>query len=528
MRPWSGSVNMPEYPGPAVDGWLNGLQVCFYYHSASPSEGAGRGDFQSGLHFHTPDKTLSSFIPTPDIIVLLDTTQTDNNGFLLLYSGKEFSQSEQIPNLVPGRLQIIGPPQALKDAFLFNIKQIPDWLDVDGGKSDVTVILSTGAGSNGSKSNASELYDRTVKTVLHEIGFHEKDEVENTPDHITNFYSVIRTTSEETIKNFAAELFSKSASSLPPRKNQTIILLSGDTSLFELINAIPTPFPSFAPKLRIALLPTGTGNALASSTHLSYHPISALLLGSPHALPLFHANFSPDARLLTRKEKQKIPQAGLYGAVVLSWAFHASLVADSDTPAYREKYPGLERFKVAARENLQPALHLYKGRVSVQRHPNSAWEDLQKELAEQDRGYLYFLATLVSRLEATFLINPLGMPLDGLLRVVNFGKLPMPAISVAEAQEMGAKSVLQAMEAAYDNGKHVELPGVGYERNGVEGVKVWIDEEDYVDKNDTARGVGRWRRICIDGAIVEMGKGGWIEVNVLKNGLDGLKILWRS
>ena len=106
----------------------------------------------------------------------------------------------------------------------------------------------------------------------------------------------------------------------------------------------------------------------------------------------------------------------------------------------------------------------------------------------------------------------------------------MPAGAAMEAHTVGAKSVIQAMEAAYDQGKHVELPGVGYERDGVEGVRVQVDEVDYVPGGEGAdeRGRERWRRICIDGAIVELQKGGWVEIRRIPEGLEGVKLVWRS
>ena len=95
---------------------------------------------------------------------------------------------------------------------------------------------------------------------------------------------------------------------------------------------------------------------------------------------------------------------------------------------------------------------------------------------------------------------------------------------------MSAKSVIQAMDAAYDQGKHVGLLGVEYEGDGVEGIRVQVDEEDYVPEGEGAveRGKERWRRICIDGAIVELQKGGWVEIKRIPEGLQGVKIVWRS
>lgn len=498
-----------------TNGFVNGCPVRFEYNSPA-SASTLNVDFKEGA--------ISLSIPNSELIALLE---QGNGKYVLLFSGDEKKLSgsnvlNDIPNYVPGQLQVVTPPQELVDSLLFPREKCPEWLDITGGRSELTVIVSTGGGVNG-KSKAEVLYETLVRPVLKEIGLFEGSagEVESSSAK----YSVFYTTSQYSIEEF----LKKFHTSHSQRPTPTLLLLSGDTSLFEVLNYLPNPLPPSLPKLYLSILPTGTGNALCSSIYLEYHPLSSLLLGSPQNLPLFHAQFSPDSLLLSQSGKHPIPGRGLYGAVVLSWAFHASLVADSDAPSYRAKYPGTQRFQVAARENLTPRPHLYNGRISVQRQPNGPWEDLQKELLG-DRGYWYFLATLVSRLEATFLINPLGEPLDGKLRVVHFSKLPTPAGADMEANTADTKSIIQAMEAAYDQGKHVELPGVGYERDGVEGVRVQVDEEDYVFEGEGAaeRGRERWRRICIDGAIVELQRGGWVEIRRIPQGLEGVKLVWRS
>jgi hypothetical protein len=102
---------------------------------------------------------------------------------------------------------------------------------------------------------------------------------------------------------------------------------------------------------------------------------------------------------------------------------------------------------------------------------------------------MYVLATLVSNLEKTFTISPSSKPLDGQLRLVHFG--PMPS----------GKEVMGVMGQAYQGGKHVADPAVGYE--DIEGLRI-----DFEGKEED----GRWRRICVDGKIVRVDKDGWIEL----------------
>ncbi|KAL1854756.1 hypothetical protein VTK73DRAFT_8706 [Phialemonium thermophilum] len=124
-----------------------------------------------------------------------------------------------------------------------------------------------------------------------------------------------------------------------------------------------------------------------------------------------------------------------------------------------------------------------------------------ERLGRQTFGYV--LVALVSNLERTFTISPASRPLGRELFLVHFG-------------DVGAERTMEIMMAAYDEGKHVgkrwtvgnsaqgetgggEEDGVGYDQ--VEEVKVTVLEED-----------PRWRKVCVDGAIVELERGGWMAV----------------
>lgn len=63
------------------------------------------------------------------------------------------------------------------------------------------------------------------------------------------------------------------------------------------------------------------------------------------------------------------------------------------------------------------------------------------------------------------------------------------------------------MAMAYDGGKHVTDPQVRYEC--VRGLRVEIEEEEE-----------RWRRVCVDGAIVAVPAGGRVEVEVVPGVVD--------
>ena len=336
------------------------------------------------------------------------------------------------------------------------------------------IVISIGSGTG----LASKFWKDVVRPSLAQIGF------------LSRHHEVHETTSESSITELIIN-------TILPQANkgvaQSIMLLSGDGGVVDTVNALLSGARTDTYKKPIiTLLPVGTGNALANSAvvgHDTTMGLRTMFCGSPKELPVFRATFSPGARLLVNEGREERELEGIidgnpvaYGAVVCSWGFHATLVADSDTAEYR-KY-GAERFKLAGKEALFTSdgsgPHAYKGKVSILRPGKEDWEAIQRD------GHGYVLATLVSNLEAGFTISPSSQPLDGKLQLVHFGN-----VSGEEAMDI--------MTKAYHGGQHVEDDKVGYEE--IQGLKIELGEED-----------GRWRRVCVDGKIIRVEKGGWVEV----------------
>lgn len=258
----------------------------------------------------------------------------------------------------------------------------------------------------------------------------------------------------------------------------------------------------------------GTGNALFHSIYRRSPPSQALglrslLHGTAKPLPTFKANFSPGARILRNEGQDTVPlgsKNALYGAVVASYGFHATLVADSDTVEYRKH--GSARFQMIAKDLLfpekvgeeEPSPHAYKAKITLLKDTGDETRaNLEKEVPLERSEHGYILLSLVSNLEETFTISPESAPLDGKLRICHFGAL-------------SGEKTMEIMTKAYDNGNHVAMPEVGYE--AVRGIRIDFEEEDE-----------RWRRVCIDGVIVRVEKGGWMEVRNLKEGGEAVEII---
>lgn len=401
----------------------------------------------------------------------------------------------------PFQFSLLSTP-AISDDQLhkYIIHELPPHLRNDEG-NQVDVIVSTKSGLG-----KAQALEATVLGPLWEFaratleGSSEGNSTGQQGKAKKSNYNLTITESADTIREFARDLHSLQAEN----RSRTVVLLSGDGGVVDLLNGSDeTPSPANLPV--IALLPLGTGNALFHSTHKPLYSdpsptplilaLRTLFLGQPADLPVFRASFSPGSRIVTFTEESKPSNADgdlhlkkqetrvshLSGAIVASYGFHASIVYESDTPEYR--IHGDKRFGMVAQELLRES-HPYTAKVEIRRPGSSTFEAIPRET------HAYVLTTLVSNLERKFTISPASKPLEGRLRLVHFGPVD-------------GKRAMELMMLAYDGGKHVGDGEVGYEE--VEEVRVTTLEENE-----------RWRKVCIDGTIVEIPKGGWMSVKVLE------------
>ncbi|KAI4108455.1 MAG: hypothetical protein L6R37_001059 [Teloschistes peruensis] len=305
-------------------------------------------------------------------------------------------------------------------------------------------------------------------------------------------YHVHITESDKSITNLVEQI-------IRPRANrgiaQTILLLSGDGGLVDTVNVLLLSEQSDAyVKPTVGLICMGTGNAMFNSTGLNRDAsrgLTSLFRGGPHNLPTFTASFSSRAVFLTDEGRKTEPlplehgHGIVHGVVVCSWALHASLVADSDTTEYR-KY-GAQRFQMAAKQLMAPedgaAPHVYSGKITLYKT-----DDQGEEHAEeiQDLNTSYIVATLVSNFEEQLTISPDSRPLDGQLRVLRFG-------------DISGADVMRLIGMALRGGGHEKDSMAEYAP--INGLKIEFDEAD-----------ARWRRVCVDGKIIQVEEGGWVEV----------------
>ncbi|KAJ8102614.1 ATP-NAD kinase-like domain-containing protein [Lipomyces tetrasporus] len=377
---------------------------------------------------------------------------------LLSYS----SETLHVPSLV---VTPIEGPLTGEDIQKYLLPGLPTHLDPS--RSRITVVNSSTAGAH----RGQEVYAKMLQPLLEAL-------------NIAHEY--ILTSSPSTISEFAASL-SVTESALP----HTVILVSGDTSIHELVNSL-TPISS-TETITLALIPAGSGNALMTSLSLGTitAAVFALVHGTPHPLNPFYVTFPEDSNevipptihdpngktvALETPDLLSGPRK-IFALVVASWGIHAALVGDSDSPEYRKL--GNDRFKKAAAENLARNV-AWHGPVRY----TSAVSG-REEVVEGPHSYL--LMTSLSSLEPGFKIAPTAEPLSGKLEMVH-----LPFLSGEE--------IMRLLMLAYQNGKHVHEKEVLYEE--VEEVHVAVHEEEE-----------RMRRWCVDGRIIIVPNGATVAVH---------------
>lgn len=461
------SANNPPFTGDTsprslVDGGVNSTSTSFTFE-------------------HDVLSSRSQQLQAKDVITVVDALGIGGNARTIFSLCSTTTESQ--PNGLSIRLQTTTAT-TLPRSFLeeYAIRELPEYLQ-PGNALHVLISTLSGIGL------APAFFEEILHPLLRGLGL--ADEV----------YTVTRTSSAESVTEFARDMLLVGANK---GKKQTLLMLSGDGGMVDTINGLienGTRSNEYNKPILIQI-PLGTGNALFHSLHkvstlpsLYIQSLRTLLHGTPKPLPIFKATFSPGARLLTNEARTATPlkNDALYGAVVASYGFHATLVADSDTTEYRKH--GYKRFGLVAKDLLFPeggeAPHAYEARVRLDGRP--------MEGGREEHGYV--LVTLVSNLERTFTISPSSKPLDGKLRVVNFGA-------------MGGNETMEVMKAVYDGGKHVNMENVGYEV--VEKMRIQFNEE----------GEGwKWRRCCVDGLIVGVEEEGWMEVEMVPSGEEAVMIV---
>ncbi|KIP02650.1 hypothetical protein PHLGIDRAFT_95749 [Phlebiopsis gigantea 11061_1 CR5-6] len=344
----------------------------------------------------------------------------------------------------------------------------------------------------------------------------------------------------------------------------TVVLGSGDGTLHEILAALhsgaPTGTRTAARLLSFVLVPCGTANALYHSLFPPSPDSSQELRDSQTRSLDAYLTDGPRARPLTLAQTVLLdgaqqPTGASIAAVVASTALHASILHDSE--ALRPTHPGVERFKLAAQQNLTRWYHA-RARLAVAHTPvpNAGIAPVVEIFSPAARGFVpytgpgaapdgtavtldgpfvYFLSTVnADRLEANFRIAPCQSTFPPLpesspptIDVVVIRPLRDPALleESEHARQAFAEKSMAILTAAYRDGAHIHARygGAGEVVEGGTGDVVveyfrcnsweWIP-----DPSDQYAHL-----VCVDGEILQVEPGGKA-VNTALHRADGYTI----
>lgn len=327
---------------------------------------------------------------------------------------------------------------------------------------NLVVLDSTMSGSQ----RSSDIYFSVVKPLLDAFG-------------IAHIY--VSTAGPDTISQHASS-FSSST---------TVILLAGDTSVHEFVNSLSPMVDNH--RLTLCIVPTGSGNALSNSIGHDgvAHAISRIFLGQAQPLCVVPVKFPQDSYLI-RAQPTKVTE--LQSLMVISWGFHSSLVADSDSPEYR-KY-GTDRFRMVAKDLLEKNNEIYHGELELYNSDTNSPSTLKSPALQSlstthvSGPHSYVLFTSVTRLEKSFLISPRCHPPSS-------GDVYLLRIGAVQSSE-----IMDIMNQAYNNGAHIASDKVMYTKLTSSHLQPTTVNNDLLasvkiqDENPAHR---RW---CVDGEIV--------------------------
>ncbi|UZJ53939.1 hypothetical protein CBS101457_003259 [Exobasidium rhododendri] len=205
-----------------------------------------------------------------------------------------------------------------------------------------------------------------------------------------------------------------------------LVLLGGDGTTHEVLNGIVREVDgkNVVPvNVRMALVPTGTANALYASLYPGLKidekanmlkSLKALLSDEASEYPLALTNVTS-----LEATTQSNASSTMIAHLITSHALHASILADSE--ALRSTHPGIERFKIVSAQNISKwtnaKIHLQgmkrngSGKaVSRYDADDSQFEEIP--LSEEDVAgpILYFVCVTTDRLEPTFVPAPFSGP----------------------------------------------------------------------------------------------------------------------
>jgi diacylglycerol kinase family enzyme len=336
-------------------------------------------------------------------------------------------------------------------------------------RSITHVILNPVSGAK----TTEDVYENEVLPLLNEVGVSD--------------IQVHRTESEGDAGRIASRLISGIDSS----GAISMVLLGGDGTTHEVVNGIvqqDTGRCIVPCSVKLALVPTGTANAL----YASLYP-NETSSDESYKLKSVRAMISPKGSeypLALSAVSSSSSKEATIAHLITSHALHASILADSE--ALRSTHPGIERFKLAAAQNMTKwtlADVRLKGKgaeetIELYDADTSTFKIISSNEARFTHPIFYFVCVTTDRLEPTFVPAPLSGPLlssshDAKLHrpkdavdIVVIRPLRDPALkdyvnrddgfwlsdeSNSIRGDFASRVVQQVIGGMYNNGKHIAM-----------------------------------------------------------------------
>ena len=251
-------------------------------------------------------------------------------------------------------------------------------------------------------------------------------------------------------------------------KGGFILIIAGSLQANALYHCV-FPDPKTPPKLSNAKVQAHLAQHVSDEDQLKLLSILLFLdkQTSPRRLPLTRLEICPNANSSSPKETH-------YTHVVLSTSLHAALLHDSEK--LRETVKGLERFAIAAKQNLPVAFGAnVKFHGQVRQYDPSTQSFAEPFTIDKVDGtygmndlFSYFLTTTtVDRLEPTFIVAPTLTRIPSSsnrsieIVILRPQRNPVVAKAMAEDQASGsnvwAEKVGEVFGWVYQGGKHIDL-----------------------------------------------------------------------
>ncbi|KAL1914694.1 uncharacterized protein VTP21DRAFT_8105 [Calcarisporiella thermophila] len=274
-----------------------------------------------------------------------------------------------------------------------------------------------------------------------------------------------------------AETTRQALSSFSPDPEDALIVMSGDTTLHDILNAL---LPSRVH--RIGIIPTGTGNALALSLDLTTVASACARILRGRTRPLLAMHAECPGRWST------------WAFMVVSFGFHCQVVWLGDRLRWlfgRKSYLVAGRIQFLLYRRYVGDLSL-AGVRQLAKAPSGAGdmvfgEEEEEQVAVPNGKFVYFVATKQHSLERGFCITPLASPSD----------MWMDVLAVdAPRKTMGAAFV------KVSQGQHVAM----------------LSESYYKARRMEVR-MKRKTRVCLDGKFGKVPAGEVLRVEVKDPGI---------